>query len=69
MNKTTTLSFREQNKMHKVDALFSSQIRVNVAEWKNALSSTENWMRHQRCIFNLHDTLNRIDIIIKLLQS
>ena len=64
-NETATLFFRVQNKKHKVDTLFSSQIRVNVAEWKNAISSTENWMRHQRCNFNLHDTLNRIEIVVK----
>ena len=33
-----TLFFRVQNKKHKVDMLFSLQIRVNVAEWKEALS-------------------------------
>lgn len=64
-NETATLFFRVQNKKHKVDTLFSSQIRVNVAEWKNALSSAENWMRHQRNNFTLHDTLNRIEFVVK----
>ena len=45
--------------------LFSSQIRVNVAEWKEALSCPENWMRHQRTNFNLHDALNRIELVVK----
>lgn len=45
--------------------LFSSQIRVNVAEWKEALSCPENWMRHQRANFNLHDVLNRIELVVK----
>ncbi len=54
-----------QNKKHKVDTLFSSQIRVNVAEWKEALSCPEKWMRHQRANFNLHDSLNRIELVVK----
>lgn len=58
-------SFAFKNKKHKVDTLFSSQIRVNVAEWKNALSSAENWMRHQRNNFTLHDILNRIEFVVK----
>lgn len=41
-NEIATLFFRVQNKKHKVDTLFSSQIRVNVAEWKEALSCPEN---------------------------
>lgn len=45
--------------------LFSSQIRVNVAEWKEALSCPESWMRHQRANFNLHDSLNRIELVVK----
>ncbi len=64
-NEIATLFFRVQNKKHKVDTLFSSQIRVNVAEWKNALSSPENWMRHQRANFGLHDALNRIELVVK----
>ena len=64
-NEIATLFFRVQNKKHKVDSLFSSQIRVNVAEWKEALSCPENWMRHQRVNFNLHDALNRIELVVK----
>ena len=64
-NEIATLFFRVQNKKHKVDTLFSSQIRVNVAEWKEALSCPENWMRHQRVNFNLHDALNRIELVVK----
>ena len=64
-NEIATLFFRVQNKKHKVDTLFSSQIRVNVAEWKEALSCPENWMRHQRVNFNLHDVLNRIELVVK----
>lgn len=64
-NEIATLFFRVQNKKHKVDMLFSSQIRVNVAEWKEALSCPENWMRHQRANFNLHDVLNRIELVVK----
>ena len=41
-NEMATLFFRVQNKKHKIDTLFSSQIRVDVAEWKNAVSSSEN---------------------------
>lgn len=54
-----------QNKKHKVDTLFSSQIRVNVAEWKDVLSCPEKWMCHQRANFNLHDSLNRIELVVK----
>lgn len=64
-NEIATLFFRVQNKKHKVDTLFSSQIRVNVAEWKEALSCPEKWMRHQRANFNLHDSLNRIELVVK----
>ena len=64
-NEIATLFFRVQNKKHKVDTLFSSQIRVNVAEWKGALSCPEKWMRHQRANFNLHDSLNRIALVVK----
>ncbi len=64
-NEIATLFFRVQNKKHKVDMLFSSQIRVNVAEWKEALSCPESWMRHQRANFNLHDSLNRIELVVK----
>lgn len=64
-NEIATLFFRVQNKKHKVDTLFSSQIRVNVVEWKEALSCPENWMRHQRANFNLHDALNRIELVVK----
>lgn len=64
-NEIATLFFRVQNKKHKVDTLFSSQIRVNVAEWKEALSCPENLMRHQRANFNLHDALNRIELVVK----
>jgi len=64
-NEIATLFFRVQNKKHKVDTLFSSQIRVNVAEWKEALSCPESWMRHQRANFNLHDSLNRIELVVK----
>ena len=64
-NEIATLFFRVQNKKHKVDTLFSSQIRVNVVEWKDALSSPENWMRHQRANFNLHDSLNRIELVVR----
>ena len=64
-NEIATLFFRVQNKKHKVDTLFSSQIRVNVAEWKEALSCPENWMRHQWSNFNLHDALNRIELVVK----
>ncbi len=64
-NEIATLFFRVQNKKHKVDMLFSSQIRVNVAEWKKALSCPESWMRHQRANFNLHDSLNRIELVVK----
>ena len=64
-NEIATLFFRVQNKKHKVDTLFSSQIRVNVAEWKEALSCPEKWMRHQRVNFNLHDALNRIELVVK----
>lgn len=64
-NEIATLFFRVQNKKHKVDTLFSSQIRVNVAEWKEALSCLEKWMRHQRANFNLHDSLNRIELVVK----
>lgn len=64
-NEIATLFFRVQNKKHKVDTLFSSQIRVNVAEWREALSCPEKWMRHQRANFNLHDSLNRIELVVK----
>ena len=64
-NEIATLFFRVQNKKHKVDTLFSSQIRMNVAEWKEALSCPEKWMRHQRANFNLHDALNRIELVVK----
>ena len=64
-NEIATLFFRVQNKKHKVDILFSSQIRVNVVEWKEALSCPEKWMRHQRANFNLHDALNRIELVVK----
>lgn len=64
-NEIATLFFRVQNKKHKVDTLFSSQFRVNVAEWKEALSSPEKWMRHQRANFSLHDSLNRIELVVK----
>ena len=64
-NEIATLFFRVQNKKHKVDTLFSSQIRVNVTEWKEALSCPENWMRHQRANFTLHDALNRIELVVK----
>jgi len=64
-NEIATLFFRVQNKKHKVDMLFSSQIRVNVAEWKEALSCPESWMCHQRANFNLHDSLNRIELVVK----
>lgn len=45
--------------------MFSSQIRVNVSEWERALSSMEEWIRHQKMNFSLHDTLNRIEIVVK----
>ena len=64
-NEIATLFFRVQSKRHKVDTLFSSQIRVNVAGWKHALSSKEHWMQHQRANFSLHDALNRIEIVVK----
>lgn len=64
-NEIATLFFRVQNKKHKVDTLFSSQIRVNVSEWERALSSMEEWIRHQKMNFSLHDTLNRIEIVVK----
>ena len=64
-NEMATLFFRVQNKKHKIDTLFSSQIRIDVAEWKNAVSSSENWIRHQRLNFSLHDTLNKIEIAVK----
>lgn len=60
-----TLFFRVQNKKHKIDMLFSSQLRVNVIGWKEALSSPEKWMRHQRANFALHEALNRIELIVK----
>lgn len=56
---------RKNFKKHKVDTLFSSQVRVHVAEWKEALSCPEKWMRHQRANFNLHDSLNRIELVVK----
>ena len=64
-NEIATLFFRVQSRKHKIDMLFSSQIRVNVAEWKEALSSPESWIRHQRANFNLHDALNRIELVVK----
>lgn len=38
---------------------------MNVAEWKEALSRPEKRMRHQRANFNLHDSLNRIELVAK----
>ena len=64
-NEMATLFFRVQNKKHKVDTLFSSQLRVNVAEWKNAVSSPENWIKHQRSNLALHDSLNKIEFVVK----
>ena len=63
-NETATLFFRVQNKKHKVDTLFSSQIRVNVAEWKTALSSAEHWMRHQRTNYTLTAIVNWIEFVV-----
>lgn len=62
---TATLFFRVQNKEHKIDSLFSSQIQVDVQEWRNAISSEENWMRHREKNFKLHDTLVKIEMAVK----
>lgn len=60
-----TLFFRVQNKEHKIDSIFSSQIQVDVQEWRNAISSEENWMRHREKNFKLHDTLAKIEMAVK----
>lgn len=60
-----TLFFRVQNKKHKVDALFSSQIQVDVRDWREAVSSEENWMRHREKNFKLHDMLSKIEMAVK----
>ena len=62
---TATLFFRVQNKEHKIDSIFSSQIQVDVHEWRNAISSEENWMRHREKNFKLHDTLAKIEMAVK----
>ena len=43
-----TLFLRIQSRKHKLDILFSSQIRVNVKEWQEAVSSPENWEQHKK---------------------
>ncbi len=60
-----TLFFRVQNKKHKVDALFSSQVQVDVRDWREAVSSEENWMRHREKNFKLHDMLSKIEMAVK----
>ena len=60
-----TLFFRVQSRPHKFDMLFSSQIRVNVKEWREATSSPEKLANHRLANFKLHDTLNRIEIAVK----
>ena len=60
-----TLFFRVQNKEHKIDSIFSSQIQVDVRDWLNAISSEENWMRHREKNFRLHDTLAKIEMAVK----
>ncbi len=60
-----TLFFRVQNKKHKVDTLFSSQIQVDVHDWREAVSSEENWMRHREKNFKLHDVLSKIEMAVK----
>ena len=64
-NEIATLFFRVQSKKYKVDTLFSSQLRVNVVGWKEALFDPEKWMRHQRANFSLHDSLNKIELVVK----
>lgn len=60
-----TLFFRVQNKKHKVDTLFSSQIQVDVHDWREAVSSEENWIRHREKNFKLHDMLSKIEMAVK----
>lgn len=60
-----TLFFRVQNKAHKVDALFSSQIQVDVRDWLDAVSSEDKWLRHRERNFKLHDMLARIETAVK----
>lgn len=60
-----TLFFRVQNKEHKIDCIFSSQIQVDVHDWRTAVSSEENWLRHREKNFKLHDTLAKIEMAVK----
>lgn len=60
-----TLFFRVQNKKHKVDMLFSSQLRVDVKEWQHAISSSDNWSKHREKNIKLHEMLSKIEIAVK----
>ena len=64
-NDMATLFFRVQNTEHMIDSIFSSPIQVDVQEWRNAISSEENWMRHREKNFKLHDTLAKIEMAVK----
>lgn len=60
-----TLFLRIQSRKHKLDILFSSQIRVNVKEWQEAVSSPENWEQHKKRNNRLHEQLTRIELVVK----
>lgn len=60
-----TLFLRIQSRKHKLDILFSSQLRVNVKEWQDAVSSPEKWEAHKKANNRLHEQLARIELLVK----
>ena len=60
-----TLFFRVQNRKLKLDSIVSSKLKVNVSEWKEAVSSSQKWLRHQSAHSDLHASLAKIEYLIK----
>ena len=60
-----TLFVRVQDPLRKIDAQFTTRLRVSVPEWKTAVSSEDALARHRREYPKLHDMLGRIEVMLK----
>ena len=62
---TASLYYRIQDLSRGIDQVFSTSVKVNVAEWQKAISSKEEWVRFHAHNIKLFETLTQLENAFK----